>query len=216
MQPGRGKSVFKVLIAGAALLAILAIIGSVLREVAAGPVGDADGLGPVYPILEPDWSIWLPAQLDKRLGRRSLTASRNQVRAALRRQSPNIELLEVKAPRTYTVDPSVRVPHPATDPLGHNLTAGETFNPITYLAGFRPMVVIDGRKERHVQWAERALTKANSIVLTISGDVPALGARLGAPVYSAPPLLLERLSIARVPVVISQADGLVRVEEVIP
>lgn len=39
---------------------------------------------------------------------------------------------------------------------------------------------------------------------------------LGAPVYSAPPLLLEWLSITRVPVVVSQADGLVRVEEVVP
>lgn len=216
MQPGRGKSVFKVLIAGAALLVILAIVGSVLREVAAGPVGEADRLGPVYPILEPDWSIWLPAQLDKRLGKRSLTASLDQVRAAFRRQIPDLELPEVKTPRTYTVDPSVRVPHPAIDPLSRNLTAGETFNPTTYLAGFRPMIVIDGRKERHVQWAKRALTKANSIVLTLAGDVPALSARLGSPVYPAPPQLLERLSVTRVPVVISQADGLVRVEEVVP
>ena len=194
-------------------LLALSITGSSLR---AGSAGPADRLGPVYPILEPDWSTWLPAQMQKRLGKRPLTVSRDQVHAALVRQAPVLDLPEVKAPRTYTVDPSVRVPRPGADPLGRAFAAGETLNPMTYIAGFRPIVVIDGSKERHVQWAKRVLGEMNSIVLTLAGDVPALGARLGASVYPVPPLLLERLSITRVPVIVSQTGGLVRVEEAVP
>lgn len=213
----QGKArAFKISIAAACLLVMLPIAVSSLRDVEAGPAHQADRIGPVYPIIEPDWSTWLPTQIQKRLTERPLTVSRDQVGAALRRQIANVELPEVKTPRTYTIDPSVRVPHPATDSLGRNLAAGETFNPITYLAGFRPMVVIDGRKDRHVQWAKRALTKTNSIVLTLAGDVPDLSARLGAPVYPAPLLLLERLSITRVPVVVSESASIVRIDEVVP
>lgn len=201
-------------IVAASLLALL-IAGRSLREVGAGSAGYADRLGPTYPILEPDWSTWLPAQMQKRLEKQSLGLPRDRVRSALRRQARDLDLPEAMTPRTYTVDPSVRIPRPATDPR-HTLTAGDTLNPITYLAGFRPIVIIDGRKERHVQWAKRTLTKANSIVLTLAGDVLALSARIGAPVYPTPPLLLDRLSITRVPVVILQADSLVRVEEVVP
>ena len=216
MQPLRGKRALKVLIAGTGLLAILAIGGSALREVGAGPVREAERLGPVYPILEPDWSTWLPAQMQKRLQQRSLTVTRDQIRAALRRQAQELDLPEVKTPGAYAVDPSAQVPHPGMGPVGRTLTAGETLNPMTYLSGFRPMVVIDGRNERHVHWAKRVLTRTNSIVLTLGGDVSALSTRLGIPVYPVPPLLLERLSIMRVPVTISQANGLVRVEEVVP
>lgn len=178
--------------------------------------GQADRIGPVYPIIEPDWSTWLPVQVQKRLAQRPLSVSRDHVRAALRRQVAALDLPEVKIPRTYTVDPSVRVPRPGADPLGRAFAAGETLNPMMYMAGIRPIVVLDGSKERHVQWAKRVLGDTNAVVLTLAGDVPALSARLGASVYPAPPLLLERLSITRVPVVVSQTGGLVRVEEVVP
>lgn len=208
MQRRRKKGTFKVLIATASLLVMLPIVGSSLREVGAGPAEQVDRLGPVYPILELDWSTWLPAQMQKRLEQRPLTFSKDQIRAALYRQVPPIDLPEVKIPRIYTVDPSVRV--------SRSGPGGETLNPMTYLASFRPMVVIDGSKERHVQWAKRVLGETNSIVLTLAGDVPALSARLGAAVYPTPPLFLERFSITRVPVVVSQTGGLVRVEEAVP
>ncbi|MFZ5862397.1 MAG: hypothetical protein ACOYXR_06135 [Nitrospirota bacterium] len=199
----------------ASLLALL-IAGSSLRDVGAGSAGYADRLGPTYPILEPDWSTWLPAQMQKRLEKQSLGLPRDRVRSALRRQDRDLDLPEAMTPRTYTVDPTVRVPRPATDLVGRNLAAGEALNPMSYLAGFRPILIIDGGKDRHVQWAKRILARTNSIVLALSGDVPALSARLGAPVYFAPPLLLERLSITRAPVVVSGEGGLVRVDEVVP
>ncbi|MEW6682671.1 MAG: hypothetical protein AB1451_07075 [Nitrospirota bacterium] len=214
----QGKTMaLRILITAACLLVMLPIVFNSLRDVEAGPAHQSDRIGPVYPIIEPDWSTWLPKQIQKRLAEQPLTVSRNQIRAALNRQVSDFDLPEVKTPRTYTIDPSVRVPHPGTDPLGRTLAVGEPLNPMTYLAGFRPIVVIDSRKERHVEWAKRALTETNSIVLTLTGDGLTLSARLGAPVYPAPPQLLERLSITRVPVVISGADGRrVRVEEVIP
>lgn len=212
MKRDSQKITSKVVLVAVSLLA-LSITGSLLQ---AGSAGTADRVGPVYPIIEPDWSTWLPAQMQKRLKQRPLTVSRDHVRAAIRRQVPDLDLPEVNIPRTYTVDPSVRVPRPGADPLGRAFAAGETLNPMMYLVGFRPIVVIDGGKERHVQWAKGVLGERNAVVLTLAGDVPAFSARLGAPVYPAPPLLLERLSITRVPVVISQAGKLVRVEEVVP
>lgn len=212
MRQQSQKTTLRVMVVTGSLLA-LSIAGSSLPQVGASP---DDRLGPVYPILEPDWSTWLPAQMAAHLRQRPLTVSRGQVHASLRRQVPVFDLPEVKVPRTYVVDPSVRVPHPGTDPLGRVFAAGETLNPMTYLAGFRPILMIDGRSDRQIQWARGILKTTNAVVLTLAGDVSALVTRLGVPVYPAPPLLLERLSITRAPVIVSQSDGFVRVEEVVP
>jgi conjugal transfer pilus assembly protein TraW len=176
-----------------------------------------DRLGPVYPIIEPDWLVYLPQQAEKRLRERPPTLSKEQLRLAIRRQMPGTDLPEVKVPRTYSIDPGVKVSQPVPDHTGKIvIPAGGRINPLNYLPAFRPIVILDGRKAQQVAWVREVIAKVNPLILITGGDAMELNMRLDVPVYPAPKALIERFSIERVPVILSQEDLQIKVEEVVP
>lgn len=177
----------------------------------------AERVGPVYPIIEPDWLEWLPKQAEKRLKEKPFALSEDQLRQAIQRQTPNLDLPEVKVPRTYYIDPSAKVSQPITDHAGKIIIpAGGRFNPLEHLPGFRPIVVLDGRKKPQVEWVKGVISTIKPSVLISGGDVLSLNKRLGVPVYPVPQSLIEKFSIERVPVVLSQEGKQIKVEEVMP
>jgi hypothetical protein len=58
--------------------------------------------------------------------------------------------------------------------------------------------------------------KTRPLVLLTRGDVVDLGQRFGMPVYPVPESLLDRFSIERVPVILTQDGPRIKVEEVVP
>ena len=179
--------------------------------------GMTDRVGPVYPITEPDWLEWLPKQAEKRLRQQPPTLTKEQLKAAVQMQMPKIELPEVTSPRSYTINPSVRTSRPVTDQTGRIVVpAGTLTNPLERILTFRPILVIDGKKDQQVEWAKRLLPSLNPLVLLVGGDLFDVNRRLGVPVYPAPNALIEKFSIERVPVILSQAGKLIKVEEVVP
>lgn len=178
-----------------------------------GTVGQIDRLGPVYPIIEPDWSTWLPRQAEKRLRERPLIFSRDQLREAIKRKMPEIGLPEVKVSRKYTVDPSVRIGRPVSDHTGRILVpAGSRVNPLEHLPTIRPIVIINGLKKKQVAWA--AGLRESPLVLITAGDIFDLSQQFGRPVYPAPKALIERFVIERAPVMLSSKGGMIEIEEV--
>jgi len=179
-----------------------------------GVVSQVDRLGPVYPVIEPDWSTWLPLQAERRLRERPLTLSRDQVREAIKRKMPEINLAEVKVSRTYTVDPSVQVGRPVSDHTGRILIpAGSRVNPLERLPFFRPIIVIDGRKANQVAWAGGL--EEQPLILVTGGDLFALSDRFRRQVYPVPKALIERFAIERAPVMLSSRGGMIEIEEVL-
>ncbi len=216
----------------AVMVAIL-FASLVLPLYGSGVVSQVDRLGAVYPVIEPDWSTWLPQQAERRLRERPLTLSRDQVREAIKQKMPEIDLPDVKIPRTYTVDPSVQVGRPVTDHTGKIVVpAGARVNPLERLPAlvrsahegsggadaqqldlpFRPVVIINGLKKKQVVWATGL--QESPLVLITSGDVFDLSQRLGRPVYPAPKALIERFAIERAPVMLSSKGGMIEIEEV--
>ena len=172
-----------------------------------------DHLGPVYPIIEPDWSVWLPQQAEKRLRERPLTLSRDQVREAIKQKMPQIDIPEVKVSRKYTVDPSARISRPVSDHTGRILVpTGSRVNPLEHLPFFRPIIVIDGRKEKQAAWA--AALEQKPLILFTGGDLFSLSERFRRQVYPVPKALIERFAIERVPVMLSSKGGMIEIEEV--
>ena len=198
--------------------AILAT-GVLVLVVAISLVGarTSDRLGPVYPIMEPDWLEWLPKQAEKRLMEKPVTLSKEQLKQAIQRQMPGKDLPEVKVPRTYYIDPTVKASQPVADHTGKIvIPAGGKINPLEHLPAFRPIVILDGSKKRQVEWLKRIVAEEKPLVLIIRGDVVALNSRLGVPVYPAPADILKRFSIERVPVILNAEGKLVKVEERVP
>ncbi|MFQ5779175.1 MAG: hypothetical protein ACE5HN_00145 [Nitrospiria bacterium] len=178
-------------------------------------IGRIERLGPVYPIIEPDWLTWLPKEAEKRFREKPPTLSRDQIRKAIARQMPEIDLPEVRVPRTYVIDPSMRVNHPVTDHTGKIVVpAGGRLNPLVQLPSFRPIIVINGTRERQVAWAAGLSEKP--LLLITAGDLFDLSRRIGRRVYPVPRGLIERFAIERLPVILSRDGERIRVEEVVP
>ncbi len=176
-----------------------------------------DRLGPVYPIIEPDWLEWLPKQAEKRLGEMSRSFSESQLKEAIQRQMPEIELPEVKIPRIYYIDPSVRTNQPVTDHQGKIVVpSGSRINPLEHLPEFRPIAIIDGTKKKQIEWAKEHILSLKPMVLITRGDVMDLDNQLGVSVYPVPNALIERFSIERVPVLLSEEGKQIKIEEVAP
>jgi len=176
-----------------------------------------DRLGPVYPIIEPDWLEWLPKQAEKRLGEMSLSFSKMQLREAIQRHMPEIELPEVKTPRIYLIDPAVQTNQPLTDYQGKIVVpSGSRINPLEHLPGLRPIVILDGRKKGQVEWVKGLIGSLKPLVLIAGGDVLKLNEQLGMTVYPVPKALIERFSIQRVPVILSRDGEQVKIQEVVP
>lgn len=179
-----------------------------------GTIGPIDRLGPVYLIIEPDWSTWLPKQAERRLRERPLTFSGDQIREAINRKMPKTDFSEVKVSRRYTMDPSVQVGLPVTDHTGKIvIPAGARINPLGRLPSFRPIVIIDGTKKKQIEWAGEI--QGSPLVLVTAGDVLDLSRRFERQIYPAPSALIERFAIERVPVMISSKNGVIEVEEVV-
>jgi conjugal transfer pilus assembly protein TraW len=199
-------------IEGAAAMVLLVLFA--LPLYGSGTIGPIDRLGPVYPIIEPDWSTWLPKQAEKRLKERPLIFSRDQIRDAINWKMPKTNFPEVKVSRRYTVDPSVQVGLPVTDQTGKIvISAGARVNPLEHLPFFRPIVIIDATKKKQVEWATGI--QGSPLVLITTGDVLELSRRFGRQIYPAPSALIERFAIERVPVMLSYKNGMLEVEEVV-
>lgn len=199
-------------IEGAAAMVLLVFFA--LPLYGSGTIGPIDRLGPVYPIIEPDWSTWLPKQAERRLRERPLTFSRDQIRGALNRKMLKTHFPEVKVSRRYIVDPSVQVGLPVTDQAGKIvISAGARVNPLEHLPFFRPIVIIDATKKKQVEWATGI--QGSPLVLITTGDVVELSQRFGRQIYPAPSALIERFAIERVPAMISSKNGMIEVEEVV-
>lgn len=170
-------------------------------------------LGPIYEIAERDWLKELSRTGPKR-GEIPIGLSREGVREAIGRQSAPIDLPEVTVQKRFTVDPSVQISRPITDQTGRIISpAGSRVNPLERLPSFRPIAIIDGRVGKQVQWAKQ---RGFEIILATAGDIPRLTESFGRPVYPAPPILIQRYLIERVPVILSSKDKLIQVEEVVP
>jgi hypothetical protein len=176
---------------------------------------DLQRLGPVYPILEPDWRIWLPKQLERKLPRHDSQWWQKRFEEVARRQTPQLDLPEVKIASKRTFDLKVNSQKPVMDRLGHLTLVPVTVNPIALMSLSRPILVLDGRSDRQVDLARRR-SKKSMIVLITAGDPARLARLLGQPAYPVPQKLLAKYQISRVPVLISQQGTELTVEELVP
>jgi len=176
-----------------------------------------DGLGPIYPIIEPDWLDWLPKQAEKRLREKPPSFTKEQLQQNIRRRMPDIDLPEVKTPRIYHMDPAVTTNQPLTDQQGKILVpSGGKINPLDHLPEFQPVVIIDGRKKKQVDWAKGIIGSLRPLFLITGGDMLKLNEQFGVTVYPAPKSVIDRFFIERVPVILSRDGEQIRVEEVVP
>jgi len=178
-------------------------------------------LGPIYPIAEPDMLEQIEARLRamERSGELQRLMQEGQQRAVRSAQYPKpVEGLGKSiANKTYTFDPSVRVPRDVTDDRGRILVkAGTVVNPLDYIAMRNWLVFFDGRDAGQVALAHRLGEQygwAIKPVLVAGGPLDISRQWRRQVYFDQGGFLVQRLGIRNVPALVTQQGKLLRIDE---
>jgi len=191
-------------------------------QVSGGPeAGRAEVLGPLYPIAEPDMLEQIEARLRamERSGELQRLTQEGQQRAIRSAQYPKaVEGVGKSiANRTYTFDPSVRVPRDVTDDRGRVLVkAGTVVNPLDYVSMGRWLVFFDGRDAGQVALAHRLGEQYGWAIkpVLVAGGPLDISRRWKRQVYfDQGGFLVQRLGIRNVPALVTQQGKVLRIDE---
>jgi conjugal transfer pilus assembly protein TraW len=190
---------------------------SAASEAAARP----EVLGPLYPIAEPDMLEQIEARLRamERSGELQRLMREGQERGVRSAQYPKPVdgVGRAMANRSYTFDPSVRVPRDVTDDNGRVLVkAGTVVNPLDYVAMAKWLVFFDGRDAGQVALAHRLGEQYGWAIkpILVAGGPLDVSRRWKRQVYfDQGGFLVQRLGIRNVPALVTQQGKVLRIDE---
>jgi conjugal transfer pilus assembly protein TraW len=181
---------------------------------------DLGTFGTVYDIAEKD----ALKELEEKA--KSVDFSKAVDRNALARRARNFTPEDVKEmkmigparkDRTFLVDMTYTVERDIKDDKGNIVyPAGYTFNPLSYLAYPRTVVILNGKRPEHIRWfKESSYAKDAQVTLLLTdGSYSELSRSLKRPVFYASTKLIEVFKIQAVPSVVRQSGAYMEVTEV--
>ena len=181
---------------------------------------DLGTFGTVYDIAEKD----ALKELEEKA--KSVDFSKAVDRNALARRARNFTPEDVKEmkmigparkDRTFLVDMTYTVERDIKDDKGNIVyPAGYTYNPLSYLAYPRTVVILNGKRPEHIRWfKESSYAKDAQVTLLLTdGSYSELSRSLKRPVFYASTKLIEVFKIQAVPSVVRQSGAYMEVTEV--
>jgi conjugal transfer pilus assembly protein TraW len=181
---------------------------------------DLGTFGAVYDIVEKD----ALKELEEKA--KSVDFSKAVDRNALVKKAKNFtpeDVKEMKAigparkDRTFLVDMTYTLERDLKDNKGNIVyPAGYSFNPLTYVAYPRTLIILNGKRPEDVRWFEDS-SYAKDVQVTLlltDGSYSELSRSLKRPVFYASAKLIEVFKIQAVPSVIRQSGAYLEVTEV--
>lgn len=115
--------------------------------------------------------------------------------------------------KTYYIDPTYVVKEDIKDPNTGKviIPAGKRINP----SQFGPLqkgIIIDADDDRQIEFTLREAADVQTVIL-INGDAVEASKKIGKRVFLADETIIERLKIARVPLIYEQSGEMIRVQE---
>ena len=184
----------------------------------------AEVFGSVYPIAEPDALEEIQAKLQAKLANGGLEKLQKEVTERMEKSLENppaaLNLATVQKDAVRYYDPTWIVPENITDHEGNMIAlAGTRVNPLAVMPMLQTLILFDGRDADQVAFAqEQALKYPQTIVLmAVAGKWKDLSLGMGLPVYfDQGQVWIKKLGITQVPVRVTQAGLLLKIEEVKP
>jgi len=185
-----------------------------------GVARDLGTFGTVYDIVEKD----ALKELEEKA--KSVDFLRAVDRDALVRRARNFtpeDVREMKMigparkDRTFLVDMTYTLARDIKDDKGNIVyPAGYTFNPLTYMAYPRTLVIVNGKRPEQIRWFEgSSYAKDPQVALLLTdGSYSELSGSLKRPVFYASTRLIEAFKIQAVPSVVRQSGAYMEVTEV--
>jgi len=181
---------------------------------------DLGTFGAVYDIVEKD----ALKELEEKA--KSVDFSKAVDRNALVRKARNFTPEDVKEmkmigparkDRTFLVDMTYTLARDIKDDKGNVVySAGYAFNPLSYVAYPRALVILNGKRPEQVRWFEESAhaKDAQVTLLLTDGSYSELSRYLRRPVFYASTRLIEAFKIQVVPSVVRQSGAYMEVTEV--
>ncbi|WP_240502346.1 type-F conjugative transfer system protein TraW [Sphingomonas panacis] len=175
--------------------------------------------GQAFPVIEPDLLATIEARL-KRAESSGELARMNEmfakrVEAKVRRPTPVAGISPAIAAREWDYDPSVRLERDIRDQKGNLIAAaGQTVNPLDFVAIKQALVFIDGDDAGQIAWATNHYTDLDAKIIFVSGSpIEEMTSRRRRFYFDQEGKLTSRFGIEHTPAVVRQNGRVMRVTE---
>lgn len=201
--------------AGAVLLGTAIFVASPIR-LEARDYGQA---GQAFPVIEPDLLATIEARLKRAESTGELARTNEmfakRVEAKVRRPTPVSGISPAITAREWDYDPSVRLERDIHDQKGNLIaSAGQTINPLDFIAIKQALVFIDGDDAGQIAWATSRYTDLNAKIIFVSGSpVEEMTNRKRRFYFDQAGTLTSRFGIEHTPAVVRQNGRVMRVTE---
>ncbi|AOH87323.1 conjugal transfer protein TraW (plasmid) [Sphingomonas panacis] len=201
--------------AGIAFLGAAVFVANPMRSEAR----DYGQAGQAFPVIEPDLLATIEARL-KRAESSGELARMNEmfakrVEAKVRRPTPVAGISPAIAAREWDYDPSVRLERDIRDQKGNLIAAaGQTVNPLDFVAIKQALVFIDGDDAGQIAWATNHYTDLDAKIIFVSGSpIEEMTSRRRRFYFDQEGKLTSRFGIEHTPAVVRQNGRVMRVTE---
>lgn len=172
-----------------------------------------------FPIIELD----LLSTIEARLKRAEVTGElartnamlAKKVEAKVRRPTPVAGITPAIEAREWNYDPSVRLDREIRDQKGNLIAAaGQTINPLDFVAIRQALVFVDGDDPDQIAWATSRYTDLSAKIIFVRGSpLEAMTDRKRRFYFDQAGKLTSRFGIEHVPAVVRQNGRVMRVSE---
>ena len=132
-------------------------------------------VGQAFPIIEPD----LLATIEARLQRLQATGGidrmnaefAKQSEARVRRPKPVAGITATTEPRSWAYDPTIVIERDVQDQKGNYIArAGQTVNPLDFVAVHQALVFVDGDDAAQMEWATSQYSDLKAKIILVNGS----------------------------------------------
>lgn len=202
-------------VGGIALLGAAAFVTSPMRSEAR----DYGQAAQPFPVIEPDLLATIEARLKQAEATGELARTNEmfakRVEAKVRRPTPIAGISPAIAVREWDYDPSVRLERDIRDQKGNLIaSAGQTLNPLDFVAVKQALVFIDGDDAGQIAWATGRYTELSAkIIFVIGSPIDQMTSRKRRFYFDQEGELTSRFGIEHTPAVVRQKGRVMRVTE---
>lgn len=181
---------------------------------------DMGTVGPVYPIAEEDWLVWVKRRLSamEKSGEiaRRMEEDKRQALASIENPQPLPGIGPTVEAKTWWYDPSIVVTENVVDGQGRIVVAaGTRRNPLEVVALSKRLVFFDARDAKQVAFAKALANEGAIKPILVAGSWLDLMRQWKTRIYfDQGGILTAKFGITQVPAVIVQDGDRLRIEEV--
>lgn len=185
-----------------------------------GSASDHGVLGQAFPIIETD----LLSVIEQRLQGlqasgdidRMNTEFARRVEARVRRPTPVGGLTPATQARVWAFDPTIVIEKDIRDQKGNYIArAGQTVNPLDFVAMHQALVFVDGDDKAQMEWATARYTDLNAKIILVAGSpLEEMTARKRRFYFDQEGRLTSRFGILHTPAVAEQDGKVVKLSEI--